>query len=104
MACDKCNYLGYIITTFLSNNKKNTSVRMCPYCQDITAYSNYIKNKYSTTSTETENKDSECIIYDLSRYFQQEQIKNINNTNIKENQTPAEIIPINKYLKKSTNK
>ncbi len=47
MACDYCEQKGYLIISQLGHNKEFTQAKMCPKCNDIEAYSNYVKNKYS---------------------------------------------------------
>jgi len=48
MACSKCNQKGYVVISYFANNKENSTVKMCPSCEDLKGYSDYVKEKYST--------------------------------------------------------
>jgi len=47
MACDYCDLKGYLVDTYLVNDGEARSVRVCPKCKDVSAYSAYIKSLYS---------------------------------------------------------
>ena len=47
MACEICNHKGYILVSQLINNIEVKQARQCTNCNDIEAYSAYVKSKYS---------------------------------------------------------
>ena len=47
MACAFCEYKGYITASFFANNNTHMSTRVCPKCNDLKAYSDYVHRKYS---------------------------------------------------------
>ena len=47
MACEFCEQKGYITISQLGHNKEYIQVKVCPKCEDLKAYSDYIKQKYS---------------------------------------------------------
>lgn len=53
MACDFCEQKGYVTSTFFANNASNISTRVCPKCNDIKAYSDYVMQKYGKQETQT---------------------------------------------------
>ena len=56
MSCEYCEHKGYITDQTAVSNDFKASVRMCPKCNDIKAYSDYIKARYSIVK---EIKDAE---------------------------------------------
>ena len=58
MACDKCENKGYIVISTASNNKFNSVVKTCPHCNDVKAYSDYVKAKYSSIKKEDTVKEA----------------------------------------------
>ena len=85
MACVNCNFLGVRIDLIYTNNKENKVVKMCPYCQDLAAYSKYVQEMYSKVPTlivSPENKkdsteDSECQVFDFVEYYNKKHNKKI---------------------------
>ena len=61
MACEYCDFKGYVTTISFINAKENTSISVCPKCNDVKAYSNYVKELYSISE---ENKKKFTVIRD----------------------------------------
>jgi len=68
MACQKCKYRGYIVETYLVNDKEHRLVKICPECKDADAYSKYIKQTYGVEANEDPEEDLYKII-DIAEYF-----------------------------------
>lgn len=47
MACGYCEHKGYVLDSVAISNDFKASVRVCPKCNDVAAYSAYIKARYS---------------------------------------------------------
>jgi RNase P subunit RPR2 len=42
MSCKKCDYKGFIESSYFANNKEYTYIMQCKECNDIKAYSNEV--------------------------------------------------------------
>lgn len=58
MACAKCKHKGYIEELMLKNDQCYAVTNICPFCKDIRAYSEKIKDTYSK-KTEIVNSTNE---------------------------------------------
>ena len=110
MACEKCNYRGYLEHFIMANNVKNVSVRMCPHCKDIGAYSGYVKDRYSLSSVKDVPVNKEqvlipvlkkdtCTIYDMSNYFTVKQLENLKVEDKVGDHIPDNVIFLSDYKK-----
>ena len=52
MACSNCDFKGYILVPQLVNNIEVKQARQCTNCNDIAAYSAYVRSKYSKLAQE----------------------------------------------------
>jgi len=43
MACNRCSYRGYIIRHIMLDATTHKEVMPCPKCNDVSAYSAYVK-------------------------------------------------------------
>ncbi len=46
MACDKCNFKGYVVDDVLYSSGEFKAMRECPHCEDTRSFSQAVKAKY----------------------------------------------------------
>jgi hypothetical protein len=65
MACNKCDHRGYIESSFLKDAKEYSSISVCKYCNDVQAYSDEIKSRFTEIP---KNSDEDYSDYIKSKY------------------------------------
>lgn len=61
MACKKCDYKGYIIDGAIRDDDIKGVARVCPHCNDLKAYSDYIKGLYGSPLREVKPVKAEIL-------------------------------------------
>jgi len=57
MACEHCDYKGFVETVCLTGGKIEKVINLCPKCKDVQAYSKMIKEIYVGVENEVSNED-----------------------------------------------
>jgi len=68
MACKYCEYKGYIVSSYMANNIENRSIKVCPKCNDVKAYSAYVKSLYGAPTLK-KVEESEDNVIDISEFL-----------------------------------
>lgn len=64
MACKECDYTGIIRGHILLDAEYRPVVKVCPVCNDVDAYNEYIRSTYGSVK---QSDDSECKVIQFGK-------------------------------------